>query len=188
MLSQNAKSLTYEVINLVQLKLRKIIIETSNSQSAEEFRCLSIRTLYVGGGNRKTISSALQSKHKQNLNGIVCVISTQQEGYLYYFMDNGEMTMFFTRITSVCLLKLSSFISFSVSYWCSFVQDKHFESDGCISSYSFTAPIQKLILEDYFLHALTDAGLETYTMRVGHTLCKSMENVDGVNAVRTIMS
>lgn len=148
------------------------MIETSGSQTAEEFKCLSIKPLYVPESKRKTHACPLHSTHRQNFVGIACAVSTQQEGYLYHFLDNGRALS----------LSLSHFRNRPLHFLDLF-SDKNFDSDGCISSYSFTAPVQKLILEDYFLHALTDTGLETYTMRVGHNLCRSLENVDDINVV-----
>lgn len=57
------------------------------------------------------------------------------------------------------------------------------EKDNCIALYPFTAPVHKLIMEDYFLHALTETGLESYTLRIGHQLCRNFEIVDNVNVV-----
>lgn len=53
--------------------------------------------------------------------------------------------------------------------------------DNCISVYPFTAPVQKIVMEDYFLHALTETGLETYTLRSGHQLCRNLDVIDDVN-------
>lgn len=38
-------------------------------------------------------------------------------------------------------------------------------------------------MEDYFLHALTETGLESYTLRYGHQMCRNFETVDNVNVV-----
>lgn len=62
--------------------------------------------------------------------------------------------------------------------------DENLEVDNCITVYPFTAPVHELVMEHYFLHALTDTGLETYTLRVTHKLCRLLENVDDINVVR----
>lgn len=83
------------------------------------------------------------------MNSIVCMIATQQEGYLYQFCD----------------------------------LESDLNVDKCISVYPFTAPVYKLVMEDYFLHAITETGLETYTMRLGHQLCRSLDVIDNINLV-----
>ncbi|KAJ8917277.1 hypothetical protein NQ315_002294 [Exocentrus adspersus] len=60
-------------------------------------------------------------------------------------------------------------------------RDPGVDRDNCIAIYPFTAPVFKLVVEDYFLHALTETGLESYTLRFGHQLCRNFEVVDNVN-------
>lgn len=57
------------------------------------------------------------------------------------------------------------------------------DEDKCLAIYPFTAPVFKLVMEDSFLHALTETGLESYTLRYGHQMCRNFENVDNVNVV-----
>uniref|UniRef100_A0A1B6CI50 BLOC-2 complex member HPS3 N-terminal domain-containing protein n=1 Tax=Clastoptera arizonana TaxID=38151 RepID=A0A1B6CI50_9HEMI len=47
----------------------------------------------------------------------------------------------------------------------------------CISVYSFTSPVSHICLEQYLLHALTNTGLETYTMRSAHAVYGKLEPV-----------
>lgn len=61
--------------------------------------------------------------------------------------------------------------------------DKSGNIDNCISVYPFTAPVYKLVMEDYFLHAITETGLESYTVRVGHQLCRDLDVIDNNNLV-----
>ncbi|XP_076256729.1 uncharacterized protein LOC143194058 [Rhynchophorus ferrugineus] len=56
--------------------------------------------------------------------------------------------------------------------------DNGLDKDCCIAVYPFTAPVFKIIMEDYFLHALTETGLESYTLRIGHQLCRNFDNID----------
>lgn len=58
-------------------------------------------------------------------------------------------------------------------------------TDNCIAIYPFTAPVYKLVMEDHLLHALTEVGLETYTLRIGHQLCRKLETIDNINSVRS---
>lgn len=55
--------------------------------------------------------------------------------------------------------------------------------DNCIAVYPFTAPVFKIILEDYILHALTETGLESYTLRIGHQLTRNVCKVNNINVV-----
>lgn len=49
--------------------------------------------------------------------------------------------------------------------------------------YPFTAPVVQVKLEDTFLHAVTDTGLETYTMRAAKHLMKNSDNTVSRHAV-----
>uniref|UniRef100_A0A0K2UWL5 Uncharacterized protein n=1 Tax=Lepeophtheirus salmonis TaxID=72036 RepID=A0A0K2UWL5_LEPSM len=59
---------------------------------------------------------------------------------------------------------------------------------GCgvqrIATYPFTAPVRKIALEPSLLHALTETGLETYTLRSGYYTVMEAENISNskVNA------
>lgn len=63
--------------------------------------------------------------------------------------------------------------------------DNCLDKDNCIAVYPFTAPVYKIIMEDYFLHALTETGLESYTLRIGHQLCRNFDNIDSTQVVST---
>ena len=43
----------------------------------------------------------------------------------------------------------------------------------CLTTYTFTAPVHHVVLEHTVLHAFTEAGLESYTMRISHHIAKS---------------
>lgn len=47
-----------------------------------------------------------------------------------------------------------------------------------IATYPFTSPILDLVLEPSLLHALTETGLETYTLRSGYHTVREAESVD----------
>ncbi|TRY75729.1 hypothetical protein TCAL_09858 [Tigriopus californicus] len=53
---------------------------------------------------------------------------------------------------------------------------------GCgiqrIATYPFTSPVGQIVLEPTLLHALTDAGLETFTLRSGYHTVLEAENVN----------
>ncbi|XP_066603290.1 BLOC-2 complex member HPS3 [Prorops nasuta] len=43
----------------------------------------------------------------------------------------------------------------------------------CLTTYPFTAPVHQVALEYSAIHALTEAGLESYTLRLSHHIAKS---------------
>ena len=50
-----------------------------------------------------------------------------------------------------------------------------------IGTYPFTSPVNNLVLEPSLVHALTDTGLETYTLRSGYHTVREAQTVDDVN-------
>lgn len=142
----------YTIENLIQLKIKPVLIENAaHKQVIEEFKCMVVKPLYIEQSLCKEGKKGgfLRSNYSNLLHGVVCMIATQQEGYLYQFCDAETQT----------------------------------NTDNCIAIYPFTAPVYKLAMEDHLLHALTEVGLETYTLRTGHQLCRKLEVIDNVNTV-----
>lgn len=141
----------YEIENLVQTKMVPVLIENARGQVIEEFKCVVVKPLYVERepAVSKSKKNILRSDQGHLLHSVVCMIATQQEGYLYQFCDS-EIAV---------------------------------DTDSCVAVYPFTAPVHQLVMEDHLLHALTEVGLETYTLRIGHQLCRKLEVVDDVNTV-----
>ncbi len=54
---------------------------------------------------------------------------------------------------------------------------------GCgvhkVATYPFTSPVMKTALESTMLHALTDTGLESYTLKSGYSTVLEAEKMDG---------
>lgn len=48
----------------------------------------------------------------------------------------------------------------------------------CLTTYPFTAPVRHVALENTVLHALTEAGLESYTLRLSHHVARSLNYID----------
>ncbi|CAK9819454.1 BLOC-2 complex member HPS3 [Anthophora quadrimaculata] len=48
----------------------------------------------------------------------------------------------------------------------------------CLTTYPFTAPVNHVALEHSVLHALTEAGLESYTLRLSHHVARSLNDMD----------
>ncbi|KAB0791054.1 hypothetical protein PPYR_02854 [Photinus pyralis] len=145
------KTHKYELVHLIQLRLKPIIIENTRSQVVEEFKCLVLHPLYCEGSKCADggVPRVLRSGFRGCLKEVVCVITTLQEGYLFQFCDAESDT----------------------------------NLDNCISVYPFMGPVYSVALEGHLLHALTETGLETYTVRVGHQLCRSVEETDSISNV-----
>ncbi|KZC15171.1 PREDICTED: uncharacterized protein LOC107193140 [Dufourea novaeangliae] len=50
----------------------------------------------------------------------------------------------------------------------------------CLTTYPFTAPVNHVALEHTALHALTEAGLESYTLRLSHHIARTSNNLDNL--------
>lgn len=48
----------------------------------------------------------------------------------------------------------------------------------CLTTYPFTAPVRHVALEHTILHALTEAGLESYTLRLSHHVATTLSRVN----------
>ncbi|XP_076646391.1 BLOC-2 complex member HPS3 [Halictus rubicundus] len=48
----------------------------------------------------------------------------------------------------------------------------------CLTTYPFTAPVNCVALEHTALHALTEAGLESYTLRLSHHIARTSNNLE----------
>ncbi|XP_054001968.1 uncharacterized protein LOC128888833 [Hylaeus anthracinus] len=48
----------------------------------------------------------------------------------------------------------------------------------CLTTYPFTAAVNHVALENTALHALTEAGLESYTLRLSHHIARTSNNID----------
>jgi hypothetical protein len=82
---------------------------------------------------------------------VVCLVVTQQEGYLYQFMMQALQEPIST----------------------------------CLTVYPFTAPVIAVAMGTFVLHALTETGLETYTLRTGHHLVAALDAADNMASVST---
>jgi hypothetical protein len=92
---------------------------------------------------------------------VVCLVVTQQEGYLYYFSVHGKQ------------------------------EPARLQQAACVTVYPFTAPVTAVAMESYVLHALTESGLETYTLRTGCQFASAadvMKNTTGVSILCGRMS
>ncbi|CAG9770856.1 unnamed protein product [Ceutorhynchus assimilis] len=142
------KTQGYKLQDLIQLKLVPIVIESNQRQVSEEFKSLILKPLYINEHFNKKTEECENSKLKSS--------------YRH------------------CLNSVSCMIATQQEGYLHFFgdSDTDLDKDNCIAVYPFTAPVYKIIMEDYFLHALTETGLETYTLRIGHQLCRNFDNID----------
>lgn len=132
-ISDDGWSENYEIKSVLQLKIVK---EDDND---DIFTSLILKPLYLKNQkNIKMKKSIFRSEKYKYLNGITCLISTSQEGFIYHFD----------------------------------VQHDSFSST-CLTNYPFTAPVTHVTLENSILHAITEAGLESYTLRLSHYISKA---------------
>lgn len=134
----------------------------------EEFRCLSLRPLYSPmsvnddqleahgrddeEGAKLENLNLMRSPYYNNLASIMFFVATQQEGYLYHFTGSKP-------------LKIGPSPA------------KAMLPDAV---YPLTAPVSSVVMEQYAVHALTETGLETYTMRAGKNLLQRLEQHAGL--------
>ena len=95
----------------------------------------------------------MHSNHYGELVSVICLVVTQQEGYLYHFKMQDLQ------------------------------EPSKLQHAACVTVYPFTAPVSAVVMERFVLHALTETGLETYTLRTGHHLIGALDPVNNVNNV-----
>lgn len=151
-----------EVVHLLQLHMSTLQASSSSNQVHssvhDEFRCQILKPLYVKTDSKQpcdrtgTAVNPLQSKHHADMASVVCLVATQQEGYLYYF--------------NVHNLQEPSWL----------------QQASCVTVYPFTAPVTAVAMESYVLHALTESGLETYTLRTSYQFASTVDLVNNVTS------
>ncbi|XP_066255602.1 uncharacterized protein [Euwallacea similis] len=142
------KTQNYQLQDLIQLKLVPILIENNQKQVSEEFKSMVLKPQYI----------------EENLNSTPEESASTELRSSYRSYLNSVACMVATQQEGYLHL-------FSDA-------ESIFDKDNCIAVYPFTAPVFRIIMEDYFLHALTETGLESYTLRIGHQLCKSLDHMD----------
>ncbi|XP_017770886.1 PREDICTED: Hermansky-Pudlak syndrome 3 protein homolog isoform X2 [Nicrophorus vespilloides] len=148
LISENRSNCLVRTESLVQLKLRPIMIENAQKQISEEFKDLVLKPLYIDEALNKAGNK--------------------------YSDETGLCSTHRGNLHSVaCVIATQQ-----EGYLYHFNDKGDFSSDNCITVYPFTAPVYKLVMEDYFLHALTETGLESYTLRTCHKLCRSIQIID----------
>lgn len=108
---------------------------------SEEICTVVLRALYkVQNKAPKDESNhpRFHSSHYSHMIAINCLVSTHQEAFLYHFPVEHSS------------------------------EGSKIGEGQCITTYSFTSAVINVVLEPFFLHALTHNNLETYTMRTTH--------------------
>lgn len=146
-----------EVLHLLQLQMSMPQANSGAKQmcssGCDEFRCLILKPLYVNTEGTQTCDrkgAAVRSKHYTDMVSVICLVVTQQEGYLYQFMMQDLQ------------------------------EPSTSQQAACVTVYPFTAPVIAIVMERFVLHALTETGLETYTLRTGH---RSVAALDPANSM-----
>ncbi|XP_023724080.1 Hermansky-Pudlak syndrome 3 protein isoform X2 [Cryptotermes secundus] len=134
-----------EVLHLLQLQMSVPQASSGTTRQmcsgSDEFRCLILKPLYMKTEETQPCDrkgDAVHSKHYGDMVSIICLVVTQQEGYLYQFMMQNLQ------------------------------EPSAAQQAACVTVYPFTAPVIAVVVERFVLHALTETGLETYTLRTGH--------------------
>lgn len=110
---------------------------------SEEVCTVVLRALYKSQKNASVLEETsnlprFHSFYYSHMVAINCLVATHQEAFLYHFPVEHS-----TEGTKI--------------------------GEGqCITTYSFTSSVINVVLEPFFLHALTHNNLETYTMRTTH--------------------
>ncbi|KAL1501585.1 hypothetical protein ABEB36_006883 [Hypothenemus hampei] len=138
----------YKIQDLIQLKLLPILVENNQKKIYEEFKTMALKPLYIDEHFNTSLNTNQTSELKSS----------------YFSRFNSIACMVATQQEGYLHLFANN--------------DNDLDQDNCIAVYPFTAPVYKIVMEDYFLHALTDTGLESYTLRIGHQLCRNLDNID----------
>lgn len=135
----------YTIKSLLQLKSRR------RRGFSDTFRSISMRPMYKIDGkdtnflNPPGDGNIFQSRHSALLVSMSVAVATQQDAYLYHF--NG----------------------IPGDEWIRHSQGG--EGNGSlVANYSFTSPVIDLVIDSAVLHALTETGVETYTLRTGQRI------------------
>jgi hypothetical protein len=152
-----------EVFHLLQLHMSTLQASNNTkharSSGQDEFRCQILKPLYVKRDSKQRCDQTatvkvnpLHSKHHEDMVSVVCLVVTQQEGYLYYFKVHSKQ------------------------------EPSRLQQAACVTVYPFTAPVTAVAMESYILHALTESGLETYTLRTGFQFASTLDVLNNMTS------
>ncbi|KAK9874409.1 hypothetical protein WA026_002756 [Henosepilachna vigintioctopunctata] len=142
----------YRIENLIQLRLLPILIENAQRHIIEEFKTFVLKPLYI----EEVFNKLKKETEKDNIFCSEFSKSLNSVSCMVATQQEGYLFHFDDPYSSASI-------------------------DNCIAVYPFTAPVFQLVMEDYILHALTETGLESYTLRIGHKLCHSLCDIDNIN-------
>ncbi|XP_044762835.1 uncharacterized protein LOC123319874 isoform X2 [Coccinella septempunctata] len=142
----------YKVRNLIQLRLLPVLIEDTLTHVLEEYKTFVMKPLYID----EVLNKSKKDADNEN-------------------MFRSEFSRNLNSVTCMVATQQEGYLFHFEDI------DNQVSADHCIAIYPFTAPVFQLVIEDYFLHALTVSGLETYTLRNGHKLCHTIKRQDDFN-------
>lgn len=140
----------YTIKSLLQLKSRR------RRGFSDSFQSVSMRPIYRGkdqnsfNGHLDSFGGNIfQSVHSPSLASISVAVATQQDAYLYHFSGGSAL-----------------------DEWRHQTGNHGGDNGGgaLVANYSFTSPVIDLVIDSAVLHALTETGIETYTLRTGHRI------------------
>eukprot|EP00095_Tigriopus_kingsejongensis_P008125 maker-scaffold256_size235750-snap-gene-0.9 protein:Tk08125 transcript:maker-scaffold256_size235750-snap-gene-0.9-mRNA-1 annotation:"hermansky-pudlak syndrome 3 protein" len=110
--------------------------------------------------------------------GATAAISTPGNGPAFNVIQHPLQSMFHVHLMSIT----ACFTSQNEGYLYHLPGHLRKAGKGCgiqrIATYPFTSPVGQIALEPTLLHALTETGLETYTLRSGYHTVLEAENVN----------
>lgn len=152
-------SMKYCIENVLQLELKSQKIYGILRQLNDKFTCITTRPLYSPRYMKKSKTNKINtdnffllSKFNKSLMGCVVMMTTQQDGYLFVLNKN--------------LLTTSKISASAIS------TDQISSIEHLTTIYPFTSNVLDVKLDEKILHALTESGIETYTLNV----CDILEN------------
>lgn len=143
----------YTIKSLLQLKSRR------RRGFSDSFKSVFMRPLYKfhSTGNDGSIGENIfQSAHSRALASVSVAVATQHDAYLYHFSGSAVEEWRHHVGTEGC----------------------NTSSSGLVASYSFTSPVIDVAIDSAVLHALTETGIETYTLRTGQRIFYESQNGD----------
>ncbi len=149
----------YTVTKLLQLKLQSREISGMMRENNDHFKCLFARPLYL----KKPIQ-----KHVEN-NGFFMYSKFHDHFYGLAFLITTNQDGYLYQFSSVGVGGQED-------------QSKYF-----LNVYPFTSPVIDVVLHETVLHALTENGIESYTVRIGQKIFQDLdEDIDYKNLAKSI--
>ncbi|XP_037937248.1 uncharacterized protein LOC119670885 [Teleopsis dalmanni] len=152
--------------NAVQYDIRKLLqicMKTTepNSRIVDILRCIDLKAIYQRNPNAK--DEPEDSEYEMGNQQVPSAVTTSKH------INRRTLK---SHIHQSCIgyaLMVASSVDGYLYQFCA--QGKWYnENEKPIATYSFTAPVLKVHINDYVIYAITNESVETHTSRVGHKL------------------